>query len=81
MPQERLESSSFSPEIAEFFALLDKHQVLLESAGGTVPLYYISLGHLLCNKEAAGRPKDWEDLKYLRQAASYESSPGDGGKQ
>ena len=34
-----------------------------------VSIYYIGLAALIMNKEAAGRPKDLEDLKYLREAA------------
>lgn len=32
-----------------------------------IPVYFIGLSHLIANKERAGRNKDQEDLKYLRQ--------------
>jgi hypothetical protein len=34
-----------------------------------ITIYYIGLSALIKNKEACGRPKDLEDLKYLREAA------------
>ena len=34
-----------------------------------IPVYFIGLAELIKNKEAAGRPKDLADLKYLREAA------------
>jgi len=40
--------------------------VLLVSDTETTPLYYIGLEQLIENKQAAGRPKDMEDLSYLR---------------
>lgn len=38
----------------------------IESAGGEVPIYLIGLQELIKNKKAIGRPKDMEDLKYLK---------------
>ena len=35
----------------------------------SVTVHYIGLSALIKNKEACGRPKDLEDLKYLREAA------------
>ncbi len=35
-----------------------------------VPLYCIALEHLIANKQASGRPKDLDDLNYLRDAAA-----------
>jgi hypothetical protein len=35
----------------------------------SVMVYYIGLAALIKNKHACGRPKDLEDLKYLREAA------------
>ncbi len=32
-----------------------------------IPLRYLSLEHLIRNKAASGRPKDIEDLRYLRK--------------
>lgn len=40
--------------------------VLLETPAGDVPLHYIGLEQLIKNKQAANRPKDLEDLAYLR---------------
>jgi hypothetical protein len=37
--------------------------------GEVVTVHYIGLAALIKNKEACGRPKDLEDLKYLREAA------------
>lgn len=41
--------------------------VLLESPEGTVPLHFLGLANLIRNKEAVGRPKDLDDLAYLRK--------------
>jgi hypothetical protein len=39
-----------------------------------VSIHYIGLAALIKNKEAAGRPKDLEDLKYLREAAKKQAA-------
>lgn len=36
------------------------------------PVYYIGLIHLIRNKEAAGRPRDLDDLAYLRRRHSVD---------
>ncbi|HDT14341.1 MAG TPA: hypothetical protein ENO03_08310 [Candidatus Aminicenantes bacterium] len=41
----------------------------LQIQGRPVTVDYIGLAALIKNKEACGRPKDLEDLKYLREAA------------
>ena len=41
--------------------------VNLQTPEGQLPLYYLGLPHLIRNKEACARPKDQEDLKFLRQ--------------
>ena len=46
-----------------------RREVSLASEGDAVPLYYIGLESLIANKQAAGRPKDLEDLAYLRRVA------------
>ena len=38
----------------------------IESEGREVPIHLIGLEELIRNKKAIGRPKDVEDLKYLR---------------
>jgi len=38
----------------------------IKRAGEEVPVYFIGLDELIRNKKATGRPKDMEDLKYLR---------------
>lgn len=44
-----------------------RREVLLTSETDAVPMYYIGLEQLIANKQSAGRPKDHEDLTYLRQ--------------
>ena len=39
----------------------------IEIRGKQIPTYLIGLKELIKNKEAIGRPKDLEDLKYLRR--------------
>jgi len=39
----------------------------IEIGGKQIPMYLIGLKELIKNKEAIGRPKDLEDLKYLRR--------------
>lgn len=40
--------------------------VLVKTPGGDVPLHYLGLEKLIQNKATAGRPKDLEDLAFLR---------------
>jgi hypothetical protein len=46
----------------------NKSKDSIESAGKKIPVYLIGLKELIRNKEATARPKDMEDLKYLREA-------------
>jgi hypothetical protein len=39
----------------------------IESEGREVPIHLIGLEELIKNKKAIGRPKDMEDLKYLKE--------------
>jgi len=39
----------------------------IESEGREVPIHLIGLEELIKNKKAIGRPKDVEDLKYLKE--------------
>jgi hypothetical protein len=40
----------------------------IPSAGGDIPVVFIGLAELIKNKEASGREKDLDDLRYLRRA-------------
>ena len=42
----------------------------IQSPAEEFPLYYLGLAHLIRNKEACARPKDQDDLKFLRQIES-----------
>lgn len=42
------------------------------SDGDATPLHYIGREALIANKQASGRPKDLEDLGYLREAPDPE---------
>jgi predicted nucleotidyltransferase len=44
-----------------------KKTISIEIGGAKVPIYLIGLKELIKNKEAIGRPKDLEDLKYLKR--------------
>ena len=44
-----------------------KKIISMNISGRSIPVYYIGLDQLIANKEAIGRPKDLEDLKYLRK--------------
>ena len=41
--------------------------VMLRTKSGEQPVFYLGLAALIRNKEASGRPKDLEDLEYLRK--------------
>jgi len=41
----------------------------LRTPAEELPLHYLGLAHLIRNKEACARPKDQDDLKFLRQIA------------
>lgn len=51
-----------------------KKAVTLFSQEEDIPLYYLGLEQLIKNKQAAGRPKDLEDLAYLRRAARQDDA-------
>jgi hypothetical protein len=44
-----------------------RRTITLETDEGEVPLHYVGLARLIDNKQAAGRPKDLEDLAFLRE--------------
>ena len=46
----------------------------LEISGKAIQVPYVSLAKLIQNKEASGRPRDLEDLEYLRRAAQSETT-------
>lgn len=50
-------------------------EILLVSDHETTPMYYIGLAQLIENKAAAGRPKDLDDLSYLRNVARSDADP------
>jgi predicted nucleotidyltransferase len=50
----------------------DKTAINVEISGGLVVIYLIGLKQLIQNKEAIGRPKDSEDLKFLRKVMDAE---------
>jgi len=41
--------------------------IVIDTAKGEVPLYYLGLDELIVNKQAVGRPKDLDDLAFLRK--------------
>jgi hypothetical protein len=43
-------------------------EALMVSTTGETPISYMGVADLVRNKEAAGRPKDLDDLAYLRKA-------------
>lgn len=43
----------------------------MEISGRMFPVNFIGLEELIKNKESIGRPKDQEDLKYLKRAREY----------
>lgn len=47
----------------------DRVEQNVDTEPDPTPIYYISLQHLIQNKRATGRPKDQEDLRYLRRVA------------
>lgn len=44
--------------------------VIVRTSAGELPLFYLGLADLIRNKEASARPKDQEDLSFLRQLQS-----------
>jgi hypothetical protein len=49
-------------------AWTNRTETSIDVSGQTVPVYFIGLRELIKNKEAMKRPKDLDDLKYLRKA-------------
>jgi len=52
-----------------------RREVQLVSDSGNTPLFYIGLDQLIRNKQAANRPKDADDLTYLRELKSLPKTP------
>jgi len=52
-----------------------RHIACLKSQGARIPVLYMGLPDLIRNKQAAGRPKDLQDLQYLRAAARGNRAP------
>ena len=50
-----------------------RREVLLTFESDTVPMYYIGLEQLIANKESIGRPKDQDDVTYLKEIDQQES--------
>jgi hypothetical protein len=40
---------------------------MIETSEGDLPIYYLGIKELLRNKEASGRPKDLDDLSFLKK--------------
>lgn len=51
-------------------------EALLAGGQGDVPIHYLGLDALIRTKEAAGRPRDLEDMKFLRRAAERDERRG-----
>jgi len=64
----RIEGVSFEE------AWAGRREVFLTFKSDTVPLYFIGLEQLIANKESVGRPKDQDDLKFLKEIDSQ--NPG-----
>jgi predicted nucleotidyltransferase len=47
---------------------MGKTTTSVDISGKSIPLHFIGLAQLIKNKEAIKRPKDLEDLKYLKEA-------------
>jgi len=46
----------------------------VEISGQTIPVHFIGLEQLIMNKEEVRRPKDMEDLKYLKKAKERQNN-------
>jgi predicted nucleotidyltransferase len=46
----------------------------VEISGRTIPVHFIGLEQLIMNKEEIRRPKDLEDLKYLKKARKKQNN-------
>jgi hypothetical protein len=64
-PPNRIDLMNAIERVSFAEAWADRETVRLAGEAETVPVYYISIDHLIRNKEGAGRPRDLEDLKYL----------------
>jgi hypothetical protein len=60
-----MNASHFSEDCLEFIALLNKHGVRFVIVGGEAVIYY-GYARLDKKKSTSGRPKDQEDLIYLK---------------
>ncbi|MFN0182124.1 MAG: hypothetical protein ACKVZ0_25245 [Gemmatimonadales bacterium] len=51
-------------------AWLNRIEATIQTDAGVIPVHYLGLRELIRNKEASGRPKDLDDLAYLRGSTS-----------
>jgi hypothetical protein len=65
-PPNRIDLLNRIDGVAFSEAWLDRVSAFIEEMEEATPVYYAGLGTLIRNKEAAGRPKDLEDLAYLQ---------------
>ncbi|MBN2124137.1 MAG: nucleotidyltransferase [Deltaproteobacteria bacterium] len=68
MPPNRIDLINTIDGVTFEEAWTNRTTVEVEMKGRSVPVHFIGLDQLIRNKEAIQRPKDQEDLKYLREA-------------
>ena len=69
MPPNRIDLLNQVDGISFQEAIQDKETAQLRASDKRFNIYYIGLAALIRNKQAVGRPRDLEDLKYLQAQA------------
>ena len=68
-PPNRIDLVNRIDGVAFADAWATKTEARLAGQVGEIPIYYLGLDALIRNKAAVGRPRDLEDLEYLKRAA------------
>ena len=70
IPPNRIDLINDVDNVAFADAWATRVQAVLVTPSGDVPMFYMSVEQLVKNKEATARPKDLDDLTYLRRKPS-----------
>ncbi len=68
LPPNRIDLLNRIDGVAFVDAWANRTPVTMDPGSGPILFHYIGLEELTRNKEASGRPKDQEDLRFLRRA-------------
>jgi predicted nucleotidyltransferase len=74
VPPNRIDLVNYIDGVTFEEAWTGKTTTSVEISGESIPVHFIGLDQLITNKEVIKRPKDLEDLKYLKKAKEKHTS-------